>query len=220
MLRERFENVQARVAQACHDAGRDPNDVGLIAVSKTFPIEDIRTVAAQGQQHFGESYAQELTLKAEVYPEASWHFIGRIQRNKAKHIATTAYRVHALETVRQAEALVRRCPDTLHALLAVNIAREESKSGVLPEQALERVEALSRIEGLRIRGLMTMPPFSEDPEDGADFFEELADLAARGRRQGLALTELSMGMSHDAHVAIRHGATWVRIGSAIFGGRT
>jgi len=220
MLRERFELVQQRIANACKEAGRDVTDVGLIAVSKTFPIEDIQTVAELGQEHFGESYAQELARKADACPDARWHFIGRIQTNKAKHIGSSAYRVHALETVRQAEALVRRAPKTLHALLAVNIAHEASKSGVLPEQALERVEALSRIEGLQMCGLMTMPPYTEDPEDSAPFFEELAELAARGRQRGLPLTELSMGMSHDAHVAIRHGATWVRIGTAIFGGRS
>ena len=220
MLRERYVRVQQRVSDACDDAGRSIADVGLIAVSKTFPIEDIQTVAQLGQQDFGESYAQELARKADAHPGGRWHFIGRIQTNKAKHIAAAAYRVHALETVRQAEALVRRAPATLHALLAVNIAHEASKSGVLPAQALKTIEAMSHISGLKICGLMTMPPYSEDPEDSAPFFEELADLAARGRERGLPLTELSMGMSHDAHVAIRHGATWVRIGTAIFGGRT
>ena len=219
MLRERYAQVQQRLADACKEAGRDPRDVGLIAVSKTFPIEDIHTIAQLGQQDFGESYAQELTQKSDAQPDVRWHFIGRIQTNKAKRIAASAYRVHALETVRHAEVLVRHAPQPLHALLAVNIAHESSKSGVLPAHALERVEALSRVDGLHICGLMTMPPFTENPEDSAPFFEELADLAARGQQRGLPLTELSMGMSHDAHVAIRHGATWVRIGTAIFGGR-
>ena len=220
MLPERYAMVQKRIATACEDAGRAVTDVGLIAVSKTFPLEDIQTVAQLGQIDFGESYAQELARKAEGLASARWHFIGRIQTNKAKYIAASAHRVHALETVRQAEALVRRAPTTLNALLSVNIAHEASKSGVLPAQALERIEALSTIEGLNVCGLMTLPPYTEDPEDSAPFFEELADLAKRGRQRGLPLDELSMGMSHDAHVAIRYGATWVRIGTAIFGGRS
>lgn len=192
----------------------------LIAVSKTFPLAAIVEARAAGQAHFGESYAQELRDKARELPDATWHFIGRIQTNKAKYIAPVAHRVHALETIDQAEALSKRAPGPLRCLVAVNVGGEESKGGVPPADALERCGALARVAHIEVVGLMCLPPWRDDPEDVAPFFEELADLAARGRARGMPLTELSMGMSHDYRVAIRHGATWVRVGTAIFGSRT
>ena len=211
--------VRASIDAACVAAGRDPSEVRLVAVSKTFPPEAIRRAQAEGQVDFGESYAQELRDKAKVIEGVRWHFIGRIQMNKAKYIAPVSWRIHALETVHQAEALLARAPGPLKALVAVHTGGEASKSGVQPDQVLDRCAELSRLDGLQIVGLMTLPPYTEDPEDAAPFFEEVADLAARGRARGLPLTELSMGMSHDYVVAIRHGATWVRIGTAIFGER-
>ena len=218
-LADRYRAVLARVGEACREAGRNPDSVSLIAVSKTHPAERIRDVMSHGQLHFGESYAQELRDKGAQVQGPCWHFIGRIQTNKAKYIAPVAYRVHALESVRQAEALAARAPGTLHALMSVNVGREASKGGVLPEDVLDQAKALSRVKGIELCGLMTLPPTAEDPEDTAPFFAELAHLASEGRREGLPLLELSMGMSHDFHVAVRHGATWVRVGTALFGPR-
>jgi PLP dependent protein len=216
----RYRAIRGRVAAAARAAGRDPNEVGLIAVSKTFTAEAVAEVADAGARHFGESYAQELRVKAPLRPELTWHFIGRIQRNKAKFIAPVAARVHALESVAHARALLKHCPGELDALVAVNLAAEERKGGVLPEQALALCEQLDALPGLSLRGLMCIPPAAEDPEDAAPWFAQLADLASRGRASGLPLHELSMGMSSDFEVAIRHGATWVRVGSAIFGARS
>ncbi len=215
----RLAEVRARLDAACRDAGRDPSEVHLVAVSKTHPLAAVEAAADAGQRHFGESYAQELRDKARQRPDLTWHFIGRIQKNKARYIAPLAHRIHALETVEQARALARRAPGPLRCLVAVNVGREPQKSGVLPEEAVARCGELARVDGIEVVGLMCLPPYRDDPEQVAPFFEELADLAARGRAAGHPLTELSMGMSHDFAVAVRHGATWVRVGTAIFGPR-
>lgn len=215
-----LSRVRESIREACVASGRDPADVTLVAVSKRFPAEVVAAARAAGQVDFGESYGQELRDKSAALGDGPrWHFIGRIQANKARYIAPVAWRVHALEDVAQAEALARRAPGVLSCLVEVNLGREASKGGVLPEQTLERVAALSAIEGVRITGLMGMPPLVDDPEDAAPFFAELADLAARGRAAGFALDELSMGTTQDYPVAIRHGATFVRVGEAIFGPR-
>lgn len=223
-IAERLNAVRRRVAAACTAAGRSPDSVRLIAVSKTFPSTAIEAAHAAGHLDFGENYAQELREKAEALatltPPVQWHFIGRVQTNKAKMIAPHAYRVHAIERVEEAEALVRRAPGAVHGLLAVNVGGEAQKGGVTSAHAISIAESLTRVAGFRLCGLMTLPPPAEDPEASAPFFAELAELAARGRAHGLPLDELSMGMSHDFEVAIRHGATWVRVGSAIFGERS
>lgn len=218
-IREGLARVRARIDAACLAAGRDPSEVSLVAVSKTFPIEALREARDAGQLDLGESYAQELRDKAAALDGVRWHFIGRLQTNKAKYVAPVAYRIHALETVEQAEALAKRAPGPLKCLVSVHTGDEESKGGVPPAQVLERCRALAAVPGIEVVGLMTLPPYTEDPEGAAPHFAEVAALAARGRAEGLPLTELSMGMSHDFEVAIRHGATWVRVGTAIFGAR-
>lgn len=220
MIAARLAEVRARIDAAARAAGRDPATVGLVAVSKTFPVEVAQAAVDAGQRDLGENYAQELRDKAAVVRgPVRWHFVGRVQSNKARYVASVAYRVHALEEVRHAEALVARAPDGLDALLYVDIGREPTKGGVPPEAVRERVRELARVPGLRLRGLMCLPPPVEDPEDAAPYFAETAALLAACRADGHALDELSMGMSHDFEVAIRHGATWVRVGTAIFGAR-
>ena len=211
--------VRKRLDEAALGAGRTAEQIGLIAVSKRHPVSAIDQVHGAGQVDFGESYAQELRDKARERPDLRWHFIGRLQKNKVKYIAPVAHRVHALETVDQAEALSSRASRNLKCLVSVNVGREEQKSGVLPEACLERCRALSSVDRIEVVGLMCLPPQRENPEDVAPFFAELAHLAERGRADGLPLTELSMGMSHDFAVAVKYGATWVRIGTAIFGER-
>ena len=220
-IQDRLRAVQDQLADACARAGRDPAEVGLVAVSKTHPPEDIRQALAAGQVDFGENYAQELRDKAERLSDVAlnWHYIGRLQSNKAKYIAPHAMRVHALEEVRHAEALASRAPGPLKCLVSVHTGDEDTKGGVPPDQVLDRCHALGQVDGIEIVGLMTLPPYLDDPEDVAPHFERLARLAEDGRAQGLALTELSMGMSHDFHVAVRYGVTWVRVGTAIFGAR-
>lgn len=217
-----LEAITSEIARAAIAAGRDPASVGLIAVSKRHPVGQITSFRAQGQVHFGENLGQELRDKSAQLDDATikWHFIGRIQKNKARYVAPVAYRVHALEEVRHAEALAARATAELSCLMAVNIGREPQKSGVLPEQVLSRLAALDAVPGIRLRGLMCIPPFCDDPEDVGVFYEEMADLQARACAFGFPLTELSMGMSRDFAVAIRYGATWVRIGTALFGPRS
>ncbi len=217
----RLAAVRRRLDAACVAAGRAPAEVTLVAVSKTHPLPALHEAHALGQVHFGESYAQELRDKTAQWPrpELRWHFIGHLQRNKAKYVAPVAYRVHAVDSVALGGALARRAPAGIDVLIEVNLGGEESKAGVAPAETLPLVRQLAGVEGVRVRGLMCLPPFREDPEDVGPFFAELADLAARCRADGHDTTELSMGMTHDFEVAVRHGATWVRVGTAIFGPR-
>lgn len=216
---ERLAAVQQRIDRACTDAGRARDEVQLIAVSKTHPAAAIRAAYAAGQRHFGESYAQELAAKAVELADLAdlrWHFIGRVQTNKAKLIAPLAYRVHAVHSARHARALAGRSQGPLPVLLAVNLGQEDSKTGVSAAQALSVAQEVHQTAGVQLRGLMTLPPAGEP---AGPFFAALRDLAAEGRAAGLPLDELSMGMSSDYPEAIAAGATWVRVGTDIFGAR-
>jgi len=217
---ENLAAVRRRVDAACARAGRDPAEVGLVAVGKTHPASRLRSAYEAGQRAFGESYAQELRDKAPELPDdVQWHYIGRLQSNKAKYVAPVAYRVHALERASHARALAKRAERPVACLVSVNLAGEASKGGVPADEALDAARSLGAIDGIEVVGLMTLPPPVDDPQDAGRWFAQLAELAARGRSRGLALNELSMGMSHDFEVAIAHGATWVRVGTAIFGPR-
>ncbi len=223
MIADRLAAVWRDVAEACLRAGRDPASVKLVAVSKTMPVEALQAAYDAGQRVFGENYAQELRDKARALPaDVQWHFIGRLQANKAKYVAPVASRVHALEGADQAVALADRAAGrTLDVLISVNVGGEETKGGVAPAALPAAVDAIAAVAGIRVVGLMALPPLREDPAEMAPFFAELAALAAAERARGRAeLTELSMGTSHDYAVAIAHGATWVRVGTAIFGART
>ena len=223
-LETRLHTVQDKIRAACKEAGRAPSEVRLIAVSKTRPASAIETALQLGQIHYGENYAQELRDKVKVLGPSSdiikWHYIGRIQRNKAKYIAPSAYRVHTLESVEQAEALLKRASHGLDALLAVNIGREPQKSGLLPEHIIPLAQALHNVPNCRIHGLMCLPPIATTPQANAPYFEEMAYWMSQGQANGFKWDELSMGMSSDYPVAIRYGATWIRVGTALFGPRT
>ncbi len=197
-----------------------PPTATLIAVSKTRPAADVREALAAGQVDFGENYAQELRDKAsELGAGPRWHFIGSLQRNKVKYVVGRASLVHDVDSLALAEEIGKRSGEMpTGILIGVNFG-EEQKSGIPAGQVLEFARQLVGVSGVTLRGLMAIPPPSEDPEAAAPYFAELSALAARGRADGLPLVELSMGMSHDWRVAIRHGATLVRVGSAIFGAR-
>jgi pyridoxal phosphate enzyme (YggS family) len=221
--------VRATVARACAEVGRDPAEVTLVAVSKLKPPADIRAAMAAGQVHFGENYAQHLRDKAMELgvgpavegapPLPVWHFIGPLQRNKVKYVVGTAALIHAVDSEKLGLAIAERAGDRpVGILVQVNIGREDTKSGVLPEQALELCATLHGIPGLALRGLMCIPPPGAD-ESTRDLFRALAGLAAEGRARGLPLAELSMGMSQDYPLAVACGATLVRVGTAIFGER-
>jgi pyridoxal phosphate enzyme (YggS family) len=223
-LSARYTVVRDRIAAACARAGRDPDEVRLVAVSKGVAAERVAELAALGVTRFGENYVQEWTAKRERLadlPAIEWHFIGRPQRNKARLIATAAL-VHSVADARIAAALAadaQREDATVSVLVQVNVAGEATKGGVAPGALPALLVELRRMSGLRVRGLMTMPPVAE-PERVRPFFRALREL--RDRHAGAdagELVELSMGMSGDYEVAIEEGATLVRVGTALFGPR-
>ncbi|MBA3455599.1 MAG: YggS family pyridoxal phosphate-dependent enzyme [Deltaproteobacteria bacterium] len=227
-ISERWAKVSARVDAACRRAKRRPADVTIVAVSKTHPASSVLEAAAAGATDFGENYAQELADKianVAMAPDLGalrWHYIGRLQRNKARFVAGHVALVHAVETVELAEELAKRAAGVVQPiLLAVNLAGETTKGGVTAEGAATAARALAAVPGVRLDGLMTMPPYSDDPEASRPQFEALRDLRERLVEDlGLPLPVLSMGMSGDFEVAIECGATHVRVGTAIFGTRS
>lgn len=220
-IAERWREVRARVTDACKAAGRSPDSVTIIAVSKTHPAAAIREALAAGATDFGENYAQELATKMAEVPGATWHFIGRLQSNKAKLIAGKVALVHAVDSASLGTELAKRAGGAIQpVLISVNVAGEITKGGVTPADAPALARALAAIEGLRLDGLMTMPPPSDDPESSRPAFEALARLRDQlATDLGRPLPVLSMGMSGDYEVAIACGATHVRVGTAIFGVR-
>ncbi len=207
----RLDEVRARIARACDAARRDPASVTLVAVSKTHPPEAIREAIDAGQTIFGENYAQELVQKAAKVEGARWHFIGHLQRNKARAVLETGAVIETVDSVRLIEELGRRAEREVEVLLQVDVAREASKSGCAVEDLPALVEAARAAPRLRLRGLMTVPPFEGDPRP---WFRALRSLA-----EAHGLPDLSMGMSADLEAAIAEGATIVRVGTAIFGPR-
>jgi len=231
-IAQRLHAIQARVHAACDAAGRDRSSVRLLAASKTRTAEDVLEAMQAGHGLFGENRGQEMRDKpgaVDGLAEAAglgppeWHFIGALQRNKVKYVVGRATLVHAVDSLRLGAALSERVERTgaeaLGVLVEVNVGGEASKAGVTPEAALDLCRALDSLPGLAVRGLMTIPPAVAAPEDAAPFFARMAQLQADGLSTGLALDELSMGMSGDFEVAIQHGATIVRVGTAIFGPR-
>jgi PLP dependent protein len=219
----RWRAVREAVDAACRAAGREPSSVTVVAVSKLHPAEAVDAVVAAGAGDVGENYVQELVAKqAVVRAAARWHFIGRLQRNKARMIAGRVALIHAVDSVELGAELGKRAlaVGTIQPVLAaINVGGEAQKSGVSPSDAASLVAALRDTAGIRLDGLMTMPPPADDPESTRPAF-----LALRTLRDSLAtpstpLPHLSMGMSHDFAVAIAEGATLVRIGTAIFGER-
>jgi hypothetical protein len=220
--------VLERLRAAAERAGRAPESVRLIAVSKKQPSSALREVYAAGQRDFGENYAQELAAKAEELldlRDVRWHVIGHLQRNKAKLVAPLASRVHTLDSLELALELERRFaiarsePSArLPVLIEVSIAGEAQKSGVSPQGLGALIDAVERLPHLQLEGLMCMPPLAESARAARPYFDALAEL--RERHGGaLRLPELSMGMSQDFEEAVAAGATWVRVGTAIFGAR-
>jgi pyridoxal phosphate enzyme (YggS family) len=216
----RWLDVRARVDQACERAGRSPSEVTIVAVSKTHPAAAVREAAAAGATDFGENYAQELVAKRAECGDVRWHFIGRLQRNKAKFVAGQVALIHAVDTVELAAELGKRSAVVQPVLLAVNAAGEATKGGTTLEEATALARSIGSTPNVRLDGLMTMPPPSDDPEASRPYFEAMRALRDRLVGElGTPLPVLSMGMSNDFEVAIACGATHVRIGTAIFGVR-
>jgi pyridoxal phosphate enzyme (YggS family) len=221
-LSARHAAVCARVEAACRRAGRDPAAVRLVAVSKGMPAEAVRAAVAAGQRRFGESYVQEWRAKRAALadlPGLEWHFVGRLQRNKATAMVDCAL-VHSVADARVAAAIDRaaaRAGTTVPVLVEVNVAGEATKEGVAPGALPAFLRALRALAGIRVAGLMAVPP-PVPPEEARGFFRALRTVRDRQERAE-ELAELSMGMSGDFEVAIEEGATLVRVGTAIFGPR-
>jgi pyridoxal phosphate enzyme (YggS family) len=229
-IAENIGMVRERIAAAARRCGRDPDDITLMGVSKTFPIESVREAYAAGLRVFGENRVQEFTGKADAVRDlgdAKWHMIGHLQTNKAAKAVELFDAVDSVDSVRMADKLnaaAQTAGKILAVLIEINVGGEQAKSGVAPGlDELEKIlQGAPQWASLKIQGLMTVPPYSEDPEGSRGYFRQL-----RGTRDRIALRALprvgtdvlSMGMSHDFEVAIEEGATCVRVGTAIFGKR-
>jgi MAF protein len=219
-IARRLAVVRGRIEAAARAAGRSAADVTLVAVSKTQPAEAVRAAMAAGQRAFGENYVQEWRAKADaIGPGPEWHFIGHLQRNKAKLVAQDVALVHGIDQVRTAEALGRAATGEVPILVEVNVGGEASKSGVAPAELPALLDSLDAISGVRVRGLMAIPP-PAGPGEARRAFERLRALRDAHATAGRPLPLLSMGMSGDYEGAIAEGATHVRVGTAIFGARS
>jgi len=218
-------DIHERIRKAAKRAGRDPGEVTVIAVTKTVEPRRIKEAISAGQRVFGENYVQEAQEKMGKFKEKSlkWHFIGHLQKNKAKIAVDIFDLIHTVDSVELATELNKRAKGPVEVLIEVNIAREKTKAGVDPDGAVKLAKAVSAMPNLKLRGLMAIPPSFEQPEMSRPYFAMVRRLAERINKErfpGVYLRDLSMGMSGDFEVAIEEGATMVRLGTAIFGTRT
>jgi len=218
-IEQNIQNLQQRIARACEKAGRSPNEVTLVAVTKTVDASAIEAAFKAGITHFGESRVQEAKPKIEqlrnLKPGVTWHMVGHLQTNKAKTAAEIFDIIHSIDSLKLAETLNDSSPKRLPILVQVNVAAEATKSGLPLSEVDEAIKQIGRLPNLEIQGLMTIAPWVENTEEVRPVFRHLRQL-----RDALGLKHLSMGMSDDFEVAIEEGATLVRIGRAVFGERS
>ena len=226
MLKENLAQVEKNIQMACERVGRDPGEVTLIAVSKTKPVEDLMEIYDAGIRCFGENKVQELCDKIDKMPEdIQWHMIGHLQRNKVKYIVDRVALIHSVDSFRLAEEIniqAKKRGIVVPILVEVNIAEEETKFGVTREDAIELVKQIAALDGLQIKGLMTIAPYVVDSEENRPFFRKIKDLSVDIMKQNIdnvCMDVISMGMTGDYQVAIEEGATMVRVGTGIFGKR-
>ena len=226
MVRENIALVQENIENACRNAGRNFDEVTLIAVSKTKPVEMLWEAYRAGVRDFGENRALELLDKYEVMPkDIHWHMIGHLQRNKVKYIVDKVVLIHSVDSLRLAQEISREAVKknlTVSVLIEVNVADEESKFGVSAEDTLPLVRQIALLPGIRIKGLMTIAPYVENSEENRQYFKILRQLAVDITRKNIdnvSMTVLSMGMTGDYEVAVEEGASLVRVGTGIFGER-
>ena len=226
MIKENLEVVENNIRIACEKAGRDRSEVTLIAVSKTKPVSDIREAMACGITVFGENKVQEIRDKtAEITEPLSWHMIGHLQTNKVKYLPGVACMIHSVDNIGLAQEIEKQAAKhelIMDVLIEVNMAGEDTKFGLSPEDTIPFVKEISTFEHLNIRGLMTIAPFTDDPESNRVYFRglrKLKDDINALNIPGVNMDTLSMGMTGDYQVAIEEGATFVRVGTGIFGER-
>lgn len=226
MINENISKVRENIVKACEKAGRNPEEVTLIAVSKTKPVSAIEEALLSGTLDYGENKVQELYDKYDVLPKnIRWHMIGHLQRNKVKYLVGKTYLVHSVDSLRLAEQIEKEFAkhnQVCDILVEVNIAQEESKFGINAKETEELIRKIAKFEHVRIKGLMTIAPYTEDPESNRDYFREIKKLSVDIRDKNIdnvSMDVLSMGMTGDYMVAVEEGATMVRVGTGIFGER-
>lgn len=226
MITNNYDVVMNNIKKACKKAGRASEDVTLIAVSKTKPVTMLQEIYDHGCRDFGENKVQELVDKYEVLPkDIKWHMIGHLQRNKVKYIVDKVYLIHSVDSLRLAEEISKEALKKnveVNILVEVNVANEETKFGTTSQEAIELVDAISKLPGIHIKGLMTIAPYVEDSEENRQYFAQLKQLSVdiiTKNIDNVSMDILSMGMSGDYEVAVEEGATYVRVGTGIFGER-
>ena len=226
MLTENVIEVEKNIQAACDRAGRSREEVRLIAVSKTKPVSDIEEVLTTGILDYGENKVQELSDKYDVLPKnIRWHMIGHLQRNKVKYLIGKTVLIHSVDSLRLAEQIeheAAKADTIMNVLIEVNVAGEESKFGTTCNEAIELVRAVAALKHVKIKGLMTIAPFTDNPEDNRIYFKKLKQLSVDIKSKNIdnvSMNILSMGMTGDYEVAIEEGATHVRVGTGIFGHR-
>ena len=226
MLKENLKEVQENILKACEKSGRNPEDVTLIAVSKTKPVPMLQEIYDENIRDFGENKVQELVEKYDELPQdIKWHMIGHLQRNKVKYVVGRAALIHSVDSVRLAEAIDQEAEKkgiVMPVLVEVNVASEESKFGVRVEECADFIENIAKMEHISVEGLMTIAPFVENAEDNRKYFAKLRELSvdiSAKNIDNVNMRDLSMGMTGDYQVAVQEGATMVRVGTGIFGER-
>lgn len=226
MIRDNLESVEKNIAAACERAHRDRSDVTLIAVSKTKPVSDIRQVMECGITVFGENKVQEIQQKTEEITEPlSWHMIGHLQANKVKYLPGKVCMIHSVDNVKLANEIEKQFAKhdlKIDVLIEVNMAHEDTKFGLSPDDAPAFIKEISNLSHLNVRGLMTIAPYTDDPESNRQYFRGLRELMQNINNMNILpakMDTLSMGMTGDYEVAIEEGATFVRVGTGIFGER-
>ena len=226
MVAENLAQVQTNINESCNKINRDPNEVTLIAVSKTKPVEMLKEAYDAGARVFGENKVQEIVDKYDQMPaDVQWHMIGHLQRNKVKYIVDKVAMIHSVDSLRLAETIEKEAEKknvVVPILIEVNVAKEESKFGLKPEEVLPFIEQIVGFSHIQVKGLMTIAPYVENAEENREIFRELkklsVDIAAKNINN-VTMSVLSMGMTGDYMVAVQEGATMVRVGTGIFGAR-
>ena len=226
MVAENLIQVQKNIEEACKKVNRDPDEVTLIAVSKTKPMDMLKEAYEAGARVFGENKVQEIVDKYDQMPsDVKWHLIGHLQRNKVKYIVDKVAMIHSVDSLRLAETIEKEAEKknvVVPILIEVNVAEEESKFGLKPEEVLPFIEQIADFSHIQIKGLMTIAPYVENAEENREIFRELkklsVDIAAKNINN-VTMSVLSMGMTGDYMVAVQEGATMVRVGTGIFGAR-
>lgn len=226
MLRDNLSEVEQKIEAACQRCGRSRDDVLLVAVSKTKPVEMLQEVYDEGVRDFGENKPQEIKEKYPQLPDdIKWHMIGHLQRNKIKYIIDKVCMIHSVDSLRLAEAIDEEAAKhgiVMPVLVEVNVAKEESKYGIMPEEAEDFIRQISTLKHICVQGLMTIAPFTENAEENRIHFRNLKKLYVDIKEKNIDnvnMCNLSMGMTGDYEVAIEEGATMIRVGTGIFGER-